>query len=260
MSYLLKRHPVPIQAYFDFSLVLTYAFPEAALQPLLLPGLTLNTYAGWGFVAVALVQTRHLRPSGLPRALGRDFFLTGYRLFTCFQSAAGRTLRGLQILRSDTNRHSMVLMGNLLTHYGYHQAEVCQTIDGLKRDIAMKTPHAEADLHVIADLASRPAALPAGSPFPSIQVARRFAGPLPFTFSYEGETHSIVRIEGVRQNWKPMPIQVEVRQATFLYQMPFAQMPEARFASAFYVEQIPYRWKRGVRESLRGLDCPAAEE
>ena len=57
-----------------------------------------------------------------------------------------------------------------------------------------------------------------------------------------------------------MPIHVDVRQATFLHQAPFAQMPEARFASAFYVEEIPYRWKRGVRESLRGLDSPAAEK
>jgi len=43
--YLLKRHPIPIKAFFRHSLVLTYAFPERLLEPLMPPGLVLDTYA-----------------------------------------------------------------------------------------------------------------------------------------------------------------------------------------------------------------------
>jgi hypothetical protein len=33
MLYSLKRHPIPVQAWFDFSLVLTYALPAEILAP-----------------------------------------------------------------------------------------------------------------------------------------------------------------------------------------------------------------------------------
>src|ERR1039458_7530915 len=78
----LQRHPIPISAHFSHSLVLTYAFEPEILEPLLPPGLVLDTYRSFGFLAIALVQTRQLRPSFLPAALGRDFFLSGYRIFT----------------------------------------------------------------------------------------------------------------------------------------------------------------------------------
>jgi Uncharacterized conserved protein (COG2071) len=103
MLYSLKRHPIPVQAWFDFSLVLTYALPAEILAPHLPEGLELDEFAGHGFVAVALVQTRYLRFAGAPKWLGHDFFLSGYRIFCRYRTAAGRRLRGLRILRSDAN-------------------------------------------------------------------------------------------------------------------------------------------------------------
>jgi hypothetical protein len=41
MLHLLKRHPFPVKAFFRQSLVLTYAFPQELLHPLLPPGLGL---------------------------------------------------------------------------------------------------------------------------------------------------------------------------------------------------------------------------
>jgi hypothetical protein len=102
---------------------------------------------------------------------------------------------------------------------------------------------------VLADLAGKPAPLPAGSPFASLGEARRFAGPLPYTFDYEPETHSIVRIEGVRQKWNPEPVAVEVRRCSFLERPPFAG-ERAVLANAFHLQDVPYRWERGVREPL----------
>lgn len=258
MLTLLRRHLLPIQAYFDFSLVLTYAFPQELLLPLLPPGLSLDTYEGFGFLAIAMVQTRELRPTFLPKVLGREFFLTGYRIFVRYQTVGGRRLRGLYILRSDTDQASMVLLGNLLTHYGYHKAEVhcCRTDQMLT--ITVRTPQAKADVQVVAHLSGHPAALPTKSPFPDLRVARRFAGPLPFTFSYEDATRSMLRVEGVRQNWKPEPVHVDVVHATFLHQSPFNQFPEPQLANAFYLEAIPYCWKRGVLEELRA--CSLQEE
>ena len=76
-----KRHPIPVRAFFQHSLVLTYAVPAHVLAPLLPPGLVLDTFRGLGFIAIAMVQTKNLRPAPLPAFLGQDFFLSGYRIF-----------------------------------------------------------------------------------------------------------------------------------------------------------------------------------
>lgn len=245
----LKRHPLPVVAYFRQSLVLTYALPQQILTPLLPPGLLLDTFGDFGFVAIALVQTDNLRAAFLPKIFGQNFFLSGYRIFSRFHTSSGRTLRGLRILRSDTDRRSMVWSGNALTHYGYRLAKVALTTRDHSLEIEIETPQHEADLHVIANLSDEAASLPAGSPFADWHQARLFAGPLPFTFDYEADTHAIVMIEGVRTNWHPRPVKVEVRRVTF-FDSPIFAAARPILASAFYLENIPYRWKRGVVEKL----------
>ena len=70
MLYRLQRHALPIKANFRTSLVLAYAVPAPVLRPFLPAGLTLDTYGNFGFLAIALVVTRDLRPSFVPARLG----------------------------------------------------------------------------------------------------------------------------------------------------------------------------------------------
>jgi Uncharacterized conserved protein (COG2071) len=239
----LSRHPLAIAAHFRHSLVLAYAFPQEVLRPLLPPGLVLDTFAELGFAAVALVQTERLRPSFVPARLGQSFFLSGYRVFV--RRAGHPSLRGLYILRSDTDRRSMALLGNLLTHYRYRLAQLSLTERPGELEIMVVTPGGDADLHVVADLSSRPAPLPAGSPFGSLDEARRFAGPLPYTFDYEASTGALVVVRAVRTAWNPQPVEVEVRRATFFDRDPFREH-EPVLANAFHVAEIDYRWERGT--------------
>lgn len=245
----LRRHPIPIKAFFRHSLVLTYAFPRDVLEPLLPPGLKLDVHGEYGLVAIAMVQTESLRPTFCPRFLGQDFFLTGYRIFARYKTDSGRTLRGLRILRSDTNRRLMVVFGNRLTHYNYQLAHVDFRADTERLRINIKTPEAVADLRVVADLKKNPATPPSGSPFADLREARLFAGPLPFTFDYEAETGSIIRIEGVRANWKPRAIHVEVGEHTF-FDQPIFRGIKPVLANAFHVANIDYEWRRGICEKL----------
>jgi uncharacterized membrane protein YphA (DoxX/SURF4 family) len=245
--YWLKRHPIPIDAFFEHSLVLTYAFPRKVLEPLLPPGLVLDTYGSYGFVAIAIVQTRKLRPSFLPRFLGRDFVLSGYRIFTKLHHD-GRTRRGLRILRSDADSGMMVFFGNLLTHYHYRR---CRAIVKRKNDqltVEIRTPDGHADVRVISRLDQEPR-LPDGSVFETVQDARRFAGPLPFTFDYEAATDSIVVIKGERKEWEPKLVPVQIEELGYFDQPRFAGV-RGILSSAFYVHDIPYRWQRGIRVPL----------
>jgi len=242
MLHWLKRHPIPISAFFRHSLVLTYAIPPEFLEPLLVPGLVLDTWHGHAFLAVALVQTEDLRPSFLPRALGRNFFLSGYRIFT--RLAVSQSKRGLKILRSDTDMPLMVRAGNWLTHYNYHLCQSTLEDRGNELHWLVETPRRDADIEVVARLGGDPAPLPTGSPFATFAEARRFAGPLPYTFDYEEATGSIIAIRAVRQQWDPQPVEVDVRQNRFLEREPFRDASPI-LANAFHVRDVPYRWQRG---------------
>jgi Uncharacterized conserved protein (COG2071) len=256
MRYLLQRHPFPMRTSFAHSLVLTYALPPGLLTPLVPPGLTLDTYRDpdgveHGFVAAAVVDTRALRPSFLPAGLGRDFILTGYRVFTRFSTPGGRTMRGLRILRSDTDHPMMVLGGNLFSRYNYRLARIGTRVVDRTLEFKVISADGQADLHVRADLANTPAPLPEGSPFASAKDARRYAGPLPYTFEYEPKTRSMIVVKATRTRWEPVAVAVDVPTLTFFECGPFAGTRPV-LANAFHVSDLQYGWERGYRRSLDG--------
>lgn len=239
----LKTHPFAVEAFFDRSLVLTFAAPAAEIQALLPAPLVPDTFQDeWGFVAVALVQTRQLRPKGWPAFLGHDFCLVGYRAFVRYVTPAGKRLRGLYILRSETNRKHMELLGNLFTHYRYATTDITLTEDASGLLAASR----QSDFHIQVAPPSPEVALPAGSPFASWAEARRFAGPLPFTFSVEAAARRVVIIEGVRQHWQPEPVAIEQAHIGFLHQLPLSSLV---LANAFMVRNVPYHWKKGRAEA-----------
>ena len=92
---------------------------------------------------------------------------------------------------------------------------------------------------------SGPVPLPKHSPFENWKQARRFAGPLPFTFTYNEAKKVGLIIQGVRTNWKPEPIAIKDYSFQFLDQL---NLEGVKLANAFQVENIPYWWKKGKTE------------
>ena len=83
----LKNHPFAVEAFFESSIVLTFAIPKEQLQNLIPDCLELDTFQDkWAFIAIAMVRTKGLRPKGLPRFMGNDFFLIGYRILSATQT------------------------------------------------------------------------------------------------------------------------------------------------------------------------------
>lgn len=249
MLHLLKRHFLPIRASFDFVLSLTYGVPAALLARFISPGLRLDQWNGLGFIAAAFVQTRFMRPAFLPRFMGANYFFAGYRVFCRYRNASGREFRGLQIVRTDTDKTLMATAGNLLTHYNYRVAriDVRRAEDSLRIQIA--SGDGNGDVELSAQLAHPGNFLPPGSPFATVDDARHFAGPMPFTFNYEPETNSIVRVQGLRKHWTPRMIPVSIQKLSFLQQEAFAAAAPV-LASCFCTEGVDYQWKAGVRERL----------
>ncbi len=248
LSKYLQRHPFPVVAWFERVVAVSFAFPETTLRPLVSDGLAIDTFEGLGFVAVAMVWTKSLRPAGFPRFLGQDFFLSGYRIFTRLEDGE-RRLRGLQILRSETDQHRMVTMGNLMTHYHYRHVNVGIHESAGQTRVETSLADGTPSLDLTFALSDESSSLPEESPFPDWRTARRFAGPMPFTFSAEGERKFVV-IEGSRQHWTPRPVAVKDWQVALFAETPLRGTKPV-LANAFAVNDVAYRWKRGRVVQLR---------
>lgn len=242
----LKNHPFAVEAFFESSLVLTFAIPKDQIKHLIPECLELDTFNDkWAFIAVAMVQTKDLRPKGFPKIAGNDFFLIGYRVFVRFTNKAGKNLRGLYIIKSETDKKKMEFFGNIFTHYNYTTTDIHQDrqhgltkISSTKSGFSIKVE--ESDNENIP--------LPKDSPFADWKEARRFAGPLPFTFTYNPASKEVLIIEGVRQNWKPMPVKVLDYNFSFIDNLKLA---EVKLANAFIIRNIPYHWKKGKIEKWK---------
>ena len=240
---MLNNHPFAVDAFFERSVVLTYAYPAANLRSLLPVMLELDTLdETTAFVAAALVRTRSLRPKGFPKMFGNDFFLIGYRAFVKFINSAGKRRRGLYILGSRTDSPRLKFFGNIFTQYDYSLIDVEETHSGLQTRVFSRAE----GLDVSYQIADDEVELPNGSPFTTWKEARRYAGPLPFTFTCEPNSKKVLVIEGVRENWQPKPVKVIEHRVEFFDKL---AVGEGVLANAFAVENIPYRWEKGRIET-----------
>ena len=241
----LKNHPFAVEAHFEYSLVFTFAVPKEEIQALLPDCLSLDTFQDkWAFIAVAMVQTTGLRPKCFPRFLGNDFFLIGYRIFVRYTNNAGKRLRGLYILKSETNQKKMAFFGNLFTHYKYEFTDIIQTTNQSILEIKSVKSKFKVEIETTEEAID----LPPDSLFSDWKEARRYAGPLPFTFTYKEQEQEVLIIEGVRQNWTPEPVKVKSYHIDFIDSL---NLKGAILANAFIIRNVPYYWKKGKTEQWK---------
>jgi hypothetical protein len=241
----LKNHPFAVEAFFEKSTVLTFAVPKDKLINMVPEPLELDLYdKKWAFVAVAIVKTKGLRPKGFLRCMGNNFFLVGYRVFVRYTNAVGKRLRGLYILKSETDSRKMEVLGNIFTHYNYTTTDISVKKTGLSEEIMSF----KSGFSLVTENGDTAIPLPSGSPFADWKQARRYAGPLPFTFTYDEKKKEVLIIEGVRQKWEPLPVKVKNYQFRFLTEF---GLSDAILANAFEVNNVPYYWKKGRKEIWR---------
>ena len=238
----LKKHPFGVEAHFESSIVLTFALPKEQLQSFIPACLTLDTYEdNLAFMAVAMVQTKDLRPKGFPAFMGNNFFLIGYRIFVRYKNNDGKNLRGLYILKSETDKKKMELLGNTFTKYSYTTSDILKS----EADNSFSIESKKSDFKLTYSKETDEISLPPESIFKDWKEARRFAGPLPFTFSFNEANNEVLIIEGKRKQWIPKPLQILDYSFGFLKELNFEN---AILANAFVIENVPYHWKKGKIE------------
>lgn len=240
----LKNHPFAVETTFEKSVVLTFAIPKEELQNLIPECLELDVFEDkYAFLAIALVATKNLRPKGFPAFLGDDFNLLGCRIFVKYVDNRGKKLRGLYIIKSETNKPKMTFLGNLMTHYNYTTTDI---LFETENDL-LKIKSQKSKFEIILNPKNTDI-LPTNSVFDDLKTARRYAGPLPFTFTFNKSKNEILIIEGVRQNWIPKSIEVVHYEIDFLKQFNFSSI---QLSNAFIIENIPYFWKKGKLETWK---------
>jgi hypothetical protein len=238
----LKNHPFPVKAFFESSIVLTFAFPKEELEKFLPKHLALDCYQDkYAFIAVALVQTKNLRPAFFPKFLGNDFFLVGFRIFVKYTTKNGKRLRGLYILKSQTDSKKMEFLGNIFTHYNYEKIDLQNKNNNFVKSLrseksAFKINYSNSNNEI---------PLPNNSPFLNWKEARRFAGPLPHTFTFLEDKNQVLIIKGNRENWTPTPIQIIDYDFSFFEEK---NLKNPILANAFEITNIPYQWDKGIIE------------
>lgn len=235
----LKNHPFAVEAFFKCSTVLTFAVNKSELEKFIPKKLTLDTFNNeWGFLAVAMVQTKNLRPKGFPKIMGNDFFLIGYRIFVKYTNIKGKRLRGLYILKSETDKKRMAFFGNIFTHYNYSSTDInIKNINGLK---TISSSHS--NFKVSINYEHNMVTLPNNSPFKDWTEARRYAGPLPHTFTVNDSKNEVLTIKGIRKDWKPIPVVIDNYYFEFINSLNFKSL---MLANAFEIKDIPYHWDKG---------------
>lgn len=239
-----KSQPFDVRAHFEFSLVLTFSIPiEQAVKILPAPLLPDTFKEQYAFIAIAIVKCKGLRPVFLPSIFGQDFHLTGYRIFSKYLNIKEKQLRGLYILQSRTDKKLMKYLGRVFTRYKYRSADIILKYENNTGMISSKS----CDLSITFKQQSTENKLPEQSVFTSWKEARKFAGPLPFTFSVDRQQNEILIIEGVRKNWDPEPVEI------LNFKIPFLKDYDAQLASAFMIKDVPYSWKKGKIEHIGKL-------
>jgi hypothetical protein len=152
-------------------------------------------------------------------------------------------LRGLKIVRSETDKRRMVWLGNLMTGYRYRHVRLKITRSAAETRVETWLADGSRTLDLTFEAASDSVQLPEGSPFRDWHTARPFAGPMPFTFSQETDGNFVV-IEGSRQDWTPRPVRVKDWYVSLFDEAPLCGTKPV-LANAFAVEGVSYRWKKG---------------
>ena len=135
----------------------------------------------------------------------------------------------------------MEFFGNIFTHYNYTTTDIKKVEQKYTKEISSN----KSKFKITIDKTEEQISLPENSPFADWKEARRFAGPLPFTFTYNKETKEVLIIEGVRQNWTPNPVKVIDYHFDFLSTL---KLENPLLANAFIIKNIPYYWKKGKIE------------
>lgn len=232
----LSGSPFTMRGHLRRCWLFTFRTPASAARKFLPPPLELITRDDFAFWNVVVCELRSLRPAPLPAAVGIGYWHVAYRLHAQAHLESGDTIEGLYFVRSDCDRWLVARVGNMLTNFHFHLAEIKVETGDKTVEGRIRTPDANAHFRLRDEI---PAALTPGSPFASVSEAAEFLEYKPCSLAPDGPDNvEIVRINRREADWKSRVVTAEINDWHFLSAQD--AVPEICYA----LEPIDYEWSR----------------
>lgn len=233
---LIPKNPATMLGTIDRCWLFVYRSPEAEIRSYLPPMFEPVTYNGFGFWSVVVSHIDSMRPSILPKFFGISYWHAAYRIYVRFHPKNGAPIEGLYFLRSDCDNEIMSMMGNTVTDFNFHTSPIKVDEKAETTQIEIVSPSALA-LAIIDQ--TKPAELPKGTIFSSLEEARVFLKYKPNGISAAGDGANIVHITRNEDEWRSKLVSVQGAQWDFFKGM------NVNLEICYQVEPIFYKWNKG---------------
>ena len=235
---ILQKNPFAVVGTIDQCLLFTFQSPPEWAEALLPDCLTPIVHNGCAFWNVVVCHVRDMRPRGFPRMLGVSYRHVAYRLYVRYQPEDAPAIEGLYFVRSDCDNRMMSTMGNLMTDFRFHAADVRVQNVRDHQEISVDVPGGTARA-VVGRQA--PSGVPDYSAFSTPDEAAAFLKYKPYGISVDRKGRvNVVHITRDESAWKSRLVTVPKQEWQFFNDLP------ARPEICYEVEPIDYQWDRGV--------------
>jgi len=218
--------------------LVNFSMEPATLARLLPAPIEPDAYDGRAFLSVVMADMDRMRPAGLPAVCGVTYQQVVYRAVV-----RNGTERGVHFLRSDADNPFMVLMGNLLSFFSFHNARIIAERRGNFRHVDLAAaPQDHANIHASFDLGSARRTVPEGSVFPSLEVAQGFLVELYAAFHRPAGHSDVSTVRIKRGAWNIAFVDAPRARFEFMDGSRAFAPGSTRLDSIIYVEDIAYYW------------------
>lgn len=232
------KHPLPMRTMFRDCFLVNFAMAPETLKRILPPPLTPDLFDGEAYLSVVIADMERMRPAFLPAVCGITYQQVVYRAIVRHGER-----RGVHFLRSDADHPLMVVMGNLLSFFRFHNASITRTTGGGLHSFDLVAGRDEpADIHATFDVGRARGGITPGSAFPSMVEAQRFLVELYTAYRPAPDGRRVSSVDIERGAWNIR--MVEATRACFDWMNGSSLFPagSTRLDSVIYVEDVPYYW------------------
>jgi hypothetical protein len=236
-------------------ILLNFRVDPEAVQKFVPPPLEVEEYREYAIVGVCLIRLEHLRPKGVPSALGISSENMAHRIAIRYPTESGMK-PGVFIWRRDTDQKIVQLFGGRLFPGVHGAARFDVNDDPAILQMNISTQHGEADVRLSALRSSR---WPTTSIFSQLGDASDFfrKGDCGFSCSLRGD-----RVEGLQLRtlrWQMEPLTIEDQSCAFYEDSRFPA-GSVSYDSALLMRGLPHEWHEMKDIPELAATWPASEE
>jgi len=219
-------------------ILLNFRADPLAVQKLVPAPLEVEQYLGFAIVGICLIRLEHLRPKGVPSALGISSENMAHRV--AIRYPVGNEIKpGVFIWRRETDRKMVEFMGGRLFPgvHGRAKFNVIEQPNILQMNVL--TPNHDADVSFVARRSSR---WPKNSLFPGLGEVSEFfqRGDCGFSCSLQGDSVEGLQLRTLR--WEMEPLEIEEQNCAFYQDALRFPTDSITFDSALLMRGLPHEW------------------